>query len=397
MSSSNAVSVIYIDEPSYALTPDPADVVTAHRFRMVSEGLSGTPNTTRSATIRKDRATSGQVVTGLEVGGPINFELARDNFFDKFFSLALMNSWQAATSDVSGVSFTLDGGDDQRGTLSGTGVGIGVSVGDVLKVTASSAEHVFQVITVTDDDNLIVACMRREADFAGGVSRRPAYIEPGSTISSVTLAKAYEDVLNGADERSQTYSGGVVSGFNLNIQDGSTVNGSFDIRASGYEIESPSYQQQVIDEGGSITDAPTAQHLSNLEIPVITADGVATDFCIESISISVDNGLTPQNCLGKLGPQKYELGSIGINVELGVYLSDPAYAAFQAIKLSQTPLSIAFALLNGDGGYAFSMASVQVAFEDASAQGENQAVMIEPSGPASIGANGEKPMRIYQL
>lgn len=398
MSSSNSVSLSYVDETTYGVTPTPGAGVTLRKIRIASESLSADPITVESDLIRTDRMSAGQLVTGLEVGGAIPFELARDSFFDKFFGLAMMNTWEAATGDVSSVSFTIDGSDDQRGDLAGTGVGTGISVGDILKVTEGANTYVFQVITVTDADNLVVACNKGQANFTGGTSRRPAYVEVGKTQSSVTIAKAYEDVFgNPTEEQSQTYSGCLVTGMELSIPWGEKVTGSINFMGNGYEQESPSYQQQVDTAGGTVEGAPTALPLSAVNIPLVTADGVATEFCIQSATISLDNGMTPQNCLGSHTAKRFELGEAGFNVQLEVYLGDQSYAKFQPAKITQTRVSLTIALLRDNGGYAIVFPSLQFSFSDASSPGKNQSVMYSLTGVASIAADGVSKPRIYQL
>jgi hypothetical protein len=398
MSSSNAVSVTYVDESTYGVSPDPSGAIAINQIRFTSESLSGTPVTVESANIRTDRMSSGQVITGLDVGGDISTELARDTFADKFFALGLMNTWTAATADVSGVSFTIDGSDPQRGDLAGTGVGTGISVGDILKVTSSGTDYVFQVITVTDADNLVVACAKDQADFTGATSRRPAFVDVGSVQNSVTLAKAYEDVLNGSDEYSQKYSGCVVSSFNVNAEYGAIVTASYTLLANGYEQESPSYQQQTISGGGSVTAAPSAQSLNaSSDAPLLTLSTVATDFCTESFSLTLENGMTPQTCIGTVAPKRYELGTAGLDVNATVHLSASAYAALMPKKMTQESIPMTFVFMNADGGYAFSFAAIQLSFPDASASGANQMVMLEASGRGKIGESGENQMRIYQI
>jgi hypothetical protein len=399
MSSSNSVSVTYVSEgATYGVKPDPAGAISIQQIRFTSESLSGTPITVESATIRPDRLSSGQVVTGLEVQGDISFELARDVFADQFFALAMMDTWRAATADVSGVSFTLDGVDDQRGTLSATGISAGLEAGDVLKVTEGTNIHMFQVITVTDADNLVVACRRGQADFVAGISRRPEFVQVGKVRNSVTIAKAYEDLLDGADEYSQTYLGSVLSGFTLNMEHGQIVTGSFTVMGNGYEQEKPSYQQQVVDGGGTVVGAPTSLALNaSLNVPIVATEGAATDFCIMSLTVTLDNGMTPQNCIGFAAPKRYELGQANISISASIYNSAAAYDAFMPKKLTQEPISFTTIMLNGDGGYAFAFEAIQLSFPDGAASGANQQVMLELEGQAKVGEGGENALRIYRL
>ena len=89
MSSSNLVQLTYVEEvTTYGERPTDLSAVTLDTMRFTSEALSGTPVTTTSAELRNDRMSAGQVVTGLEVGGGIDFELSRDKFLTTSFAAA---------------------------------------------------------------------------------------------------------------------------------------------------------------------------------------------------------------------------------------------------------------------------------------------------------------------
>jgi len=83
--------------------------------RFTSESLSGTPETQVSAELRTDRMSSGQVVTGLVVGGDINFELSRDVFFDDWFEAGLMTTWVAKSQVTANVTLTPNPANDHKG------------------------------------------------------------------------------------------------------------------------------------------------------------------------------------------------------------------------------------------------------------------------------------------
>lgn len=399
MSSSNLVEVTYVKEPSYGETPTPGAAVTLKTARFNTEDLSGTPTTTESEELRTDRMSGGQVVTGLEVGGPINFELSPDEFYDDFFEMGMMTDWVAATAAVAG-SFTLDGVDPQKGVISGLGVTAGIVAGDVVVLVDTGTKHVFQAITITDSDNMAVACKKNQANVSGDVTR-PTYLDIGTQTDSATVGKAYKDVVTtpGTNEKSQTYGGSLVSQFSLSANYGQIVTGSFTLSGNSYVQEaSGSYAQQVIAAGGSVTPAGTSQKLNaSIDVPVVTTEGLATEFCIETFNINFDNGLVPQNCIGTPAPRRYELGTANITVDASIYLGEQSYDAFMPAKLSQNPISMLFTMLNDDGGYAFALAAVQLSFPDPGASGRNQPVMIEASGLAKVGDNGESALRIYKL
>jgi len=405
MSSSNLVSVVYTPETVYGDKPTPISGVVLETARFTSESLSGTPTTTESAAIRVDRMSGGQVVTGLEVGGALDFELAPGKFFDDFFSAGMMSDWVAAQSLSTDVTLTPDGGNDQLATLTVTGdlSTIGLAANDIVQLVPASGKPVIvSVISVTSTTEAEVATKRGEAAISGVTMDVvvPSYLDIGSKQKSFCIGKSYTDVkhLAGSDLHSQTYTGSLVSGFNVTASYGAIVTGNFNTQGNGYYQEAPSYQQQVVAGGGTVNPAGTTNPVSaSIAVPLVTTAGEATEFCIESFTIDLDNGLSPQNCIGKIAPTGYTLGTAAISISASVYLSDTSYDAFMPDKLTQNPVSMTFTMTNKDGGYAFHLSAVQLSFPDPSSGGANQQTMIEATGVAKVGATGESALRIYKL
>jgi hypothetical protein len=156
---------------------------------------------------------------------------------------------------------------------------------------------------------------------------------------------------------------------------------------------------QQIDAGGGAVAAPGTSNPLNASIDAgtVTVGGQPTDFCIEKLSVDLDNGLTPQNCIGQLAPTRYALGTAAIKVTTSIYLGDAAYDTFMPNKLTQEPISLLVAASNEDGGYAVQLTALQLSFPDPAAGGANQQVMIEASGTAKVGPGGSSSMRIYRL
>ena len=409
MSSSNLVGVTYAPEAVYGVKDTPISGVTLQTARFTSESLSGTPTTVESAAIRTDRMSGGLVSVGLDVGGALDFELASDTFFDDFFEGAMMSAWVAAqTIAATDVTLTPDPADDQKANLVITGdfSTIGAAVGDVIQLLPVSGSPVtVTVITVTSTTELVVATKRGELAIAGDTMDvvKSAYLDIGTSSEgrSFLIAKAYKDVLHdaGTDEHSQTYLGSLVSSFNITAEYGAIVTGNFGTLGNGYIQEvGPSYEQQVVAGGGTVNPAGTSNPLNaSIDVPVVTTDGESTNFCIESFSIDFSNGLDPSNCIGKIEPIGYTLGTAAIGISTSIYLSDTSYNAFMQKKLSQVPLSMTFTMLNSDGGYAISLAAVQLSFPDPASGGQNQQTMIEAAGAAKVGANGESAIRVWKL
>jgi hypothetical protein len=167
---------------------------------------------------------------------------------------------------------------------------------------------------------------------------------------------------------------------------------------NGYELEAPSFEQQIVSAGGTVNPAGTEQPLnSSIDVSLLTSDGVAATYCTENFTINFTNGLTPTNCLGKAAPEGYTLGTAAIEITTSIYLSDSSYDIWMVNKLSQTPVALTFTMENADGGWAFALSAVQLSFPDPASGGLDTQTMIEGSGAAKVGANGESALIIYKL
>jgi len=353
----------------------------------------------------------GQVVTGIDVGGDINFELARGRFFDDFFEAGMMKGWSTELGTASGqLTLTPDPTDPQKATITLVGDTADIDgngnpfiAGDVLEIREAGKPPVLVTIITVDTGTALTVATARDQPALSGITAtlaRPAYLDIGATPFSKVVSKAYKDVPHGTstDEHSQRYTGELVSGFAISAAYGSIVTGSYSLVGNGYKQEFPSLAQQIVAGGGKVEPATTTLPLNaSIDVPVVTAAGLATEFCIESFDISLDNGLSPQNCIGKIAPRAYSPGTASISINASIYLGDTSYDEFMPGKLTQEPIALTFVMRNRDGGYAFQLPAVQLSFSDPSSGGANQQVMIDASGVAMAGAHGESALRIYQL
>ena len=406
MSSANLVSVVYTPETVYGIKDEPLSGVTAETARFTSESLSGTPTTTESAAIRTDRMSGGQIAVGLEVGGALDTELASGQFFWDFFEAGLMGTWTAVAELTASVTLTPDPLDDQQADLTidaGDLSTIGAIPGVILQLVPVTGSPVaVSVISVTSATELVVATKRGEAEISA-VSMDvevPSYCDIGANQRSFTVGKSYLDVqhLETTDNHSQTYTGELVSAFSISASYGEIVTTTFTTQGNGYTQEAPSYEQQVITAGGTVNPAGTSNPLNaSIDVPLVTSDGSSTTWCMESFTIDLDNGLSPENCIGKSAPQGYTLGTAAVNVTASIYNSDTSYDDFMPAKLTQDPISMTFTMENASGGYAIALSAIQLSFPDPSATGANEQATIEATGTGKVGANGESAIRIYRL
>jgi hypothetical protein len=411
MADPTSVEVIALKEVTYGVTPALA-TATADTVRKTSESLSGTPTTTESAELRNDRMSGGLVVTGLESGGDINFELSKDALYEQFFAGVMMSDWvQGAALAAAATVLTKQAApNDQLATITITGDtadfdgnGRALKPGDVI-VLGGFTNHAnntpVQVVSITDATNF-VAVVPRDAvteTAANGLVQIADYVDIGKTVSSWTLSKAYNDVMHLAttDIHSQRYTGSLVNTMSIAIEYGAIVTGTFGFLSNGYDQEHPSLHQKLVAAGGTVHPAGTANPMNgSVDMNLVTVAGQPTEFCIQSMSIEMNNNATPQNCIGHLAPMKYNLGTANISINTSIYLGDASYDKFMPAKLSMVPISLLFGAQNADGGYAFDLRAVQLSFPDP-AQSGDQPVMIEAQGTAKVGPNGASALRIWR-
>ena len=393
MSSSNRVRVTFIEETTYGETPVAGNFQTA---RFTSESLSGTPETTESEQIRTDRLSSGQVVTGLTVGGDINFEMAKETQLEEFLESAFYSTW--ASSAPVAVDVDLDTSAKTLTRASGSFITDGFSVGDVITATGfSNTENNTQYL-ITDVTALVLSVTIPEGavtEVGSGTSLQVAdKISIGTTKKSFSMEKKFEDLT----DKGINYRGMIVSNLSLNVSYGEIVTGTLSFQGNDYEPWSVA--ANAITDGRTVDAAATSNSMNgSVDMPFLISGATGTlqeaDFCIQSIETSMDNGLTAQTCIGKAAPTDYTEGQASIEQSITAYLSDSSWSLLSK-KLSQESFEIGYLIKNVDGYYGFYLPAVQVSFEDPASPGANQDVLLNMTGTAKVGANGESSLTMYR-
>lgn len=393
MSSSNLVRIAFIKESVYGETPGSGDF---SQSRFTSDTLSGSPETTESQQIRTDRYSSGQVVTGLTVGGDINFELAKEEELESMLESAMYNAFTPSTPvavnltvDITAKTITRASGDFNND----------VAIGDVLTLTGfADANNNTEVMVVAINSATEVKYVGEETmvDEAGsGTSFQVAdKISIGTTRTSFSIEKAFLDLTN----KAIIYKGMIASAFTISATYGEIVTGNFSFSGNSY---------QAVDAAGdfitnlrTINDPATTNSMNgSIDMPFLVSSAVGVldeaTFCIQSVEIDLNNNLTAQTCIGEAAPKDYSPGTAQIGVNITAYNSDETYDLLTK-KLTQESFAVGYLIKNVDGFYGFYMPAIQVSFDDPSSAGINQDVLINMSGVAKVGPNGESPLTIYR-
>jgi hypothetical protein len=365
--------------------------------RFINESLSGSPGTTESQQIRADRQPSGQVVTSLEVGGELGFELAKENVIDRLIAAAMLSEWSeqalqtvGLTIDATAKTITRDSGD----------WAVTLDVGDFVQLggfTSSLNNIKAQLLEIVSPTVARFNFGGNPVDGTGVTTtyKRADRVSIGTTKKSFSMEKAFLDL----DQKAINYRGMLVNEMSLEINYGEIINGSFTFNGTDYEPVEAS--ANFLTEGRTIVDPATSNSMNgSIDMPIISSELLGTltevEFCIQNISIGLNNNMTVQNCIGEIAPKDYSPGTAAVEVSLSTYLADDNWTAL-ALKLSQQPFAVSFLLNNIDGSYGFFMPAVQVSFDDPASAGANQEVSLEMEGVARVGSQGESALFIYKF
>lgn len=366
-------------------------------IRYTSEKYSGTPQTTTSQQIRQDRMSSGQVVTGLQVDGGHNFELAKEQALEDFMQSAMLNTWSQLSQIT--VALTIAASAQTITRTAGSFIDEGIEVGDIVLLTGFTAtgNNVPIMVEVLTDLVITYAGPTGMVDGTGGTTKyqRADKLDIGIVQQSLTIEKSFLDLTT----KALIYKGVVVNQMEIDVAYGSLISGSFDTNANDYETveaadEFESFNEYI--DGAATTDTLNG----SIDMPFVTTNVTGSfeqgQFCLQSLKLTLNNNNTPQTCIGKAAPEAYSPGTADIKVDLSSYLKDTNWELL-ALKLSQAPFAIGFMVSNIDGWYGFYMPALQVSFDDPASGGANQQVSMAMSGTAKVGANGESALSIFRL
>ena len=401
MSSGNLIQHAYIKEVTYGVTPGSG---TWQAIAKTSASFSGTPETTQSSTVRSDRMPSGQVITGLSVSGSINNELAKSTVHDDFLESVMMSTWPAAAAAIV-TDLAYDG---TAGTLTTaaaidfTAVGANkVEVGDIVKITGLIAPNldengsVFFVTNVAAQVLTVVAGLEVDdwdaTAGAGASMQRAPYITIGSTQTSYTFEKQYLDLTN----RAIDYAGQLFSGFNASFNYGAPVTVDYSLMGNGKDIPGTPLTQP----GGAaaVTAAPSEIFFNpSTSMPFLAIDDTKASYCVEGVTLTLDNGLIDKNCISTLKKAGYDLGTANVQVGVNAHFDDNNFDLLQSI-MDQDVIEFVWPVIDPttNTGYAFKV-STQLSADDPDVSGRDSQSMLNLTGSGALGTDDEV-LRIYKI
>lgn len=366
--------------------------------RFTSESLSGTPTTVESQQIRTDRMSSGQIVTGLEVKGGLNIELASEAALELFLESVMYSNWVIDTAVT--VNLDYDASAKTLTRASGTW-STDVAVGDLITLAGmTNTENNTQVMVSIIDSPTVIhvlapSTMITEADSTTSTFVVCDKLTIGSTKKSFSMEKKFTDLTN----MGINYKGMIVGSLGLNVAFGALVTG--DIAFQGNDKDEVDAASEFLTYNRNVNVPATTDTLNgSVDMPFIGTSALgsfaASAFSVKSVGIKLDNNLLAQTAIGNIAPSDYTPGTCKIDIDLSAYLSDSSFPLL-AQRLTQTPIQIGFAVKNTGGGYGFYLPAVQLSFDDPSSGGQNQDIMLGMKGMAKVGSSGESAIKIFRI
>jgi len=392
MSSSNLERLAYIKEITLGVTP----VGPFNTIRYISETLSGTPQTVESAEARSDRASGGTLLTGLTVEGNIEAEFSSSATSYKDFLLGGMMaaSWipeATSTSDfvVNNTTKTI------TDTVPGTDLTTIFKVNEPITLKTPFVLNLNKTVLVTAVTPTVVTYVGELVDetVTAAVVSRAEYAETGggaaTTEHSFSIEKNFLDLTAKAID----YLGMMVNVIGLNFTYGELAALTLGYVGQNWQVPAT-----------PLTDPPTVVNPPDSDIPinstgdlgVILIDGVAQDLCLQSLSVELNNNLTPQTCIGLLTAKDVIPGSCTITLNISLYLGDNSFQYVEK-KLKNTPISIFAMAQNQDGGIGFYIPRVLLNFPDPASSGKDTQITLELTGTAAAPPAPQNQFRLYWI
>jgi hypothetical protein len=385
MSDGSRVGLQIGKETTYGTAPTGSGAYNVIGY--TTESLKQNTRTVQSATVRDDRQRNQLRRVGINAGGDINHELtgtggtpAADAIAEMYRGLMMQSAYSTQVQTTG--TFTAD---NAAGTITGTGVGTGILVGQWIRFENAATVVSYHRVTAASSGSLTV--VPKPADLTGTGDEkvtmgRQVLVGGGTgvTLQSFTVEREYADL---ASEWVR-YVGMVIDRYSLQTNADTIVTGTFGFLGSNETSQTGS-------SGSSPNAANGLPSLSAVDnVSAIVEGGVELD--VTSIRAEVNNGARERLILGSLGAD-----SIG----LSAFSSSGSYEAFYTSKsiadkyLNFTTSNLAY-VFNDDGGRGLVFDWPTIRYSDAErvGGGTEEDVIMRMSWTAERNSTYDTSMRI---
>jgi len=168
-------------------------------------------------------------------------------------------------------------------------------------------------------------------------------LKTGLVDRSFSIEKELGDI-----SRFALFKGMRVGQWSLSLAFGSIVTGTFTFAGSGATVGATS----AVGTGSTNAATTTSVLNASSDVSNVKIDGVATNVCIQTITLDVNNNLREQNCIGSAAPSDQNKGSSTITGTMEVYASPDSFDLY-GVSLANSSIELEYTVTDGVNSYTF--------------------------------------------
>lgn len=389
MSDSNRVSLAYIAETVYGVTPT---TPTLKALRFIEESFKKATETQRSKEIRADRQAPDVIRTMVKAQGDLSFELIY-SAYDDFIAAAVGSAGWSAQVSSTATTISAATADNSLNSAAVNWASAGFQANQWVKISgfATAGNNGYaKIASITGSGpyKMVLSHFTLAAVEATGPSvtvKMGPQIVNGVASPSFVFEKTFNDIASVF----AVYNGMCVEEMKLKIEANQILTGAFTFMGKD-EVGGSS----TISTGGTPTAAPTGSVMNTIDHVVSVLENGAS-FPVKAANLATKANLRNRLIVGSLGPASMGVGSFEPNGSLQAYFSSQAvmteYRNF-------TASSCAFVLQDAAGsGYVFEFPRMKFTDGNVLAKGKNDDVLADMKFEAYMHATEGITMRVARF
>lgn len=373
MSDTNRVQMTYVKESTYGVTPSSA----LKMMRFAGETLAQDTQTVASNEIRSDRQIPSIIRVGADAKGDFNLELSFAAHED-FLVAALQATAFSSPTTQTVANLTVAAGSNQYTITRAAGnfVSDGFVANQWVRITGfvNAANNGYgkisnvttTVLTIVGNYNATAGNANgvNEVLVAGGTIDQGAQIVNGTTLSSYSFERKYNDLTN----EFAAITGACVNTLGLSIQAGQIIT-----MAMGVMAQKEASASATIGNG-SYTAAATNSVVSATNDVFMVMENLAK-FDVTQVGININNNLRTRTQVASLNPISIGSGTCTVTATVGAYFTSQTIVN-KCLNFTTTNL-VVITRDAGNNAYLFELPQVKVTNAKRNAQAQNQDVMAD--------------------
>lgn len=367
MSEANEILIKISEEVDWAEVPNSP---TMALLRIISEGLKGRKQTTKSEEITGNRRPRDHIKTGEAAGGPIAGEYSFGTY-DLLLEGALCSDFVVV--DMSETTISAAAADNSLNDSGNGFIAAGIVAGMWIKISgftgAPGNNGIAKVLTVAAGKitiaNAAAGGITLVNDAAGEeVTIAAKMLRDGAVKKSYLLEKAFED---SDDTTHLHYRGCRVARFRLNVQAQQTLKVEFDLEAEKERSDTV-----------SLDAAPAAATTTDIceagsNVGSLKEGGAALTALVSQFSVEVNNNLDPIPAVASQTPEDLVPGDCDVSGSISAYFKNKT---LHDKFLGHTETSFEHRITDPDGNVTiFTVSAIYYDDSTVAAGGKNQRVM----------------------